>query len=104
MAVEHRVTRGSGPGLLAPAVVALRPRRRRTTAWPRRQRDAATAGPDARRAPIYLANGPDSELRAVSISAPGGAWVPFEDGWPVLQRVGPGNRPDDLPRRVASGD
>jgi hypothetical protein len=52
--------------------------------------------------PIHLANGPDWELRAVSLCTPGEAWVPFEDGWPVLQGVGPGDRPDDLPRRVAS--
>jgi hypothetical protein len=52
--------------------------------------------------PIHLANGPDWELRAVRISAPGEAWVPFEDEWPVVHRLGPGDRPDDLPRQLAS--
>jgi hypothetical protein len=35
------------------------------------------------RVPIHLADAPDWELRAVSISAAGEGWVAFADGWPV---------------------
>jgi hypothetical protein len=35
------------------------------------------------RVPIHVADAADWELRAVGVSAPGEAWVPCEDGWPV---------------------